>query len=163
MAIDKLVDSSQLDSDLASVAAAIRTKGGTSASLAFPGGFVSAIQAISGGGGSSAASGTFTPTERVLTVTFDTGLSTVNNVLILPTSETPLKSNGRTVYYFFGSKNTFIKGIRGGSNSAGSGTLAPQVSTSDYFFTQSGTEVTAESAAGNGGYFETVSYTWWAW
>ena len=51
MAVDKLVDSTQLDSDLTSVANAIRTKGGTSASLAFPSGFVSAINAISGGGG----------------------------------------------------------------------------------------------------------------
>jgi len=37
--------------DLTSVADAIRTKGGTSSSLAFPNGFVSAINDISGGGG----------------------------------------------------------------------------------------------------------------
>ncbi len=52
MSADKLVDSTQLDSDLTSVANAIRTKGGTAASLAFPAGFVSAINAISGGGSS---------------------------------------------------------------------------------------------------------------
>lgn len=46
MAVDKLVDSTQLDSDLTSVANAIRTKGGTSAQMAFPAGFVSAVQAI---------------------------------------------------------------------------------------------------------------------
>lgn len=51
MAVDKLVDSAQLNADLTSVANAIRTKGGTSASLAFPTGFVSAINDISGGGG----------------------------------------------------------------------------------------------------------------
>lgn len=51
MAIDKAVDSTQLNSDLTSVANAIRTKGGTSASLAFPAGFVSAIDAIPTGGG----------------------------------------------------------------------------------------------------------------
>lgn len=39
--------------DLTSVANAIRTKGGTSASLAFPSGFVSAIAAIPSGGGGS--------------------------------------------------------------------------------------------------------------
>lgn len=39
------------DTDLTAVADAIRTKGGTSASLAFPSDFVSAINAISGGGG----------------------------------------------------------------------------------------------------------------
>ena len=49
MSVDKLVDSTQLDADLTSVANAIRTKGGTSAQLAFPAGFVSAIEDISGG------------------------------------------------------------------------------------------------------------------
>ena len=51
MALDKLVDSAQLDSDLASVANAIRTKGGTSAPLTFPQGFVDAVGAIETGGG----------------------------------------------------------------------------------------------------------------
>ena len=51
MAVDKLVDSTQLDADLTSVANAIRTKGGTSADLAFPAGFVSAVEAIPTGGG----------------------------------------------------------------------------------------------------------------
>lgn len=46
MAVDKLVDSAQLDADLEDIADAIRAKGGTSASLAFPAGFVSAVQAI---------------------------------------------------------------------------------------------------------------------
>ena len=49
MSVDKLVDSSQLDSDLASVANAIRTKCGTSASIAFPSGFVSSINGITTG------------------------------------------------------------------------------------------------------------------
>ena len=47
MAIDKAVDSTQLNADLTSVANAIRTKGKTSAQLAFPEGFVSAVNAIS--------------------------------------------------------------------------------------------------------------------
>lgn len=51
MAVDKLVDSTQLDADLTSVANAIRTKGGTSAQLAFPVDFVSAIEDIETGGG----------------------------------------------------------------------------------------------------------------
>ena len=63
MALDKLVDSSQLDADLTSVANAIRSKGGTSGQLAFPAGFVSAVGAIPTGGGASGetviASGTF--------------------------------------------------------------------------------------------------------
>ena len=39
------------ENDLTSIANAIRTKGGTTASLSFPTGFVSAINAISSGGG----------------------------------------------------------------------------------------------------------------
>lgn len=63
MAIDKAVDSANLDASLTSVADAIRTKGGSSASLAFPDGFVSAIQAIStgsGGGANCIVHGTYT-------------------------------------------------------------------------------------------------------
>ena len=61
MAIE-YVDSTQLDSDLTSVADAIRAKSGGSSQLAFPAGFVSEIQAIpSGGGGATKiASGTYT-------------------------------------------------------------------------------------------------------
>jgi len=65
MAVDKLVDSTQLNADLTSVANAIRAKGGTSASLAFPGGFVDAIGDIEtggGGGASNVVTGTFTGT-----------------------------------------------------------------------------------------------------
>ncbi len=50
MSADKLVDSTQLDSDLTSVANAIRAKSGGSSQLAFPAGFVSEIQAIPSGG-----------------------------------------------------------------------------------------------------------------
>ena len=50
MAVDKLVDSTQLDSDLTSVANAIRAKSGGSSQLAFPTGFVSEIQALPSGG-----------------------------------------------------------------------------------------------------------------
>lgn len=46
MAVDKLVDSAVLDANLTAVANAIRAKGGTSAQLAFPAGFVSAVQNI---------------------------------------------------------------------------------------------------------------------
>lgn len=50
------------DTDLTAVANAIRTKGGTSAQLAFPADFVSAIAAIPTGSGSNVqtATGTFT-------------------------------------------------------------------------------------------------------
>ena len=50
MAVDKIVETTQLNSDLSSLAGAIRTKGGTSAQLAFPNDFVSAINDLGGGG-----------------------------------------------------------------------------------------------------------------
>lgn len=70
MAVDKLVDSTQLDADLTSVANAIRTKGGTSASLAFPADFLTAIAAIPSGGGGD-------PNEN-LTKLLQNSLTTVN-------------------------------------------------------------------------------------
>lgn len=50
MALDKLVDSSQLDSDLNDIADAILAKSGGSAPIAFPAGFVSEIGDIPSGG-----------------------------------------------------------------------------------------------------------------
>ena len=65
MAYDKVIESSKLDSDLTSVADAIRSKGGTSEALAFPAGFVSAIEAIEagGGGGGGEVTPPTTPTD----------------------------------------------------------------------------------------------------
>ena len=57
------------DTDLTAVADAIRTKGGTNATLTFPSGFVSAINAIpSGGGGGSSASISSANFSRILYV-----------------------------------------------------------------------------------------------
>lgn len=60
MAIDKAIDSVKLESNLTSIADAIRSKGGTSGELAFPAGFVSAIGAISAGGGVTVKTGNVT-------------------------------------------------------------------------------------------------------
>lgn len=72
MAVDKLVDSTQLNSDLTSVANAIRTKGGTSADLVFPSGFISAVDAIPSGGGS--------PIQLLETLTVEEDSRSVNIV-----------------------------------------------------------------------------------
>lgn len=63
------------DTSLTAVADAIRTKGDTAASLAFPSGFVSAINAIPTGGGGDyeIASGTVTPTDSLYSVTVSVG------------------------------------------------------------------------------------------
>lgn len=81
MALDKLVDSTQLDSDLTSVANAIRTKGGTSASLAFPADFVSAIAAIPTGGGTQIETGTFTMSGSSQTKTISVSFSPSHFIL----------------------------------------------------------------------------------
>ena len=49
MAIDKAIDSTLLNANLTLIANAVRAKSGASAQLAFPDGFVSAINGISGG------------------------------------------------------------------------------------------------------------------
>lgn len=58
MALDKLVDSTQLDNNLTSVANAIRAKSGGTGQLAFPAGFVSEIGNIPTGGGGITPTGT---------------------------------------------------------------------------------------------------------
>lgn len=63
MSLDKLVDSTQLDSDLTSVANAIRAKSGGSSQLAFPAGFVSEIGNIPSGGGGWTSTGIAAGTE----------------------------------------------------------------------------------------------------
>ena len=59
MAIDKAIDSIDFDSKLTTVADAIRTAGGTTATMSFPTGMVDAISSLSsGGGGINATAGT---------------------------------------------------------------------------------------------------------
>ena len=50
MAYDKLINSIELDNNLTSLANAIRTKSSTTAQMAFPNGFVNAIEQIKDGG-----------------------------------------------------------------------------------------------------------------
>lgn len=51
MAVDKAIDSTEFDSKLTTVADAIRTAGGTTATMSFPTGMVDAISPLSSGGG----------------------------------------------------------------------------------------------------------------
>lgn len=69
MAYDKAVDSAALDANLKSVADAIRAKGGTTGNMEFPGGFISAVDAISSGIEVKTHSGTtWTGTDGIATV-----------------------------------------------------------------------------------------------
>ena len=75
MAYDKVIDSSALNANLTSVANAIRSKGGTSASLAFPSGFVDAISKIE--------TGKVTMEEHTVTFASDLGNGTEYNKAVL--------------------------------------------------------------------------------
>lgn len=88
MANYKFVDADQLDSDLSGIANAIRKKGGTSASMSFPNGFSSAINAISTGVTVQVKTGTVTGvsgTNKTVNCGFKpdivifTGINQVNN------------------------------------------------------------------------------------
>lgn len=76
MAFDKVVDSAVLDAGLKQIADAIREKGGTSDSLAFPAAMAEAIAAIeAGGGGAEVSYGMMTPASNTTSLTWEHGLS----------------------------------------------------------------------------------------
>ena len=79
MSVDKLVDSAQLDSDLTSVANAIRAKSGGSGQLAFPAGFVSEISNIPSGGGTELQSDFFVIHKETITAGANTVTNTQNH------------------------------------------------------------------------------------
>lgn len=138
MAYDKVIDSSALEANLTSVANAIRSKGGTSGNLAFPSGFVSAIEAIASGG--SVSEGNIRTFTSTLATTVTSGNATLvpandflksirtdpNAFVILwytsPTASTSManmwiNANFTLLYYGTSAKNTVL--LRS-STSAGS-------------------------------------------
>lgn len=204
MALDKLVDSTQLDSNLTSVANAIRAKSGGTGQLAFPAGFVSEIGNISGGGGvtptgtkeititengtttedvtnyasaqitvsvsssgGGVASGTVTPASRTTAVSFDVGDLEVSHIVIIPKSETPLKSGGKTACGFLYNANELWPYMILQSNNSGASLTTPSTPTSSGTTTpivgQSGSIVTVTLPSAAYGYFETIDYAWFAW
>lgn len=166
MALDKLVDSTLLDADLTSVANAIRTKGGTSASLAFPADFVSAIAAIPSGGGSSILSGSVTPATNSDGMTIDVGASFTHFVIYATTNP---GGNGIKVFRAsicdFSATPTNIVSVA--SNNSGSSLAGSAQESRCQWFTKSGTTVTCQtgvSGADNPGYWAAgITYQWWAW
>ena len=168
MAVDKLVDSTQLDADLTSVANAIRTKGGTSASLAFPADFVSAIAAIPTGGGSSVQSGTYTPSENTVGPSFDVGIDASHFIIYALTS--PL---GNSIKVFVGAVLDFTQNhtnmlLVSSNNSGASFSAGGAYGNVLTWFSKSGTTITCTntgtSGANNAGYWcAGVTYQWYAW
>lgn len=126
MAVDKLVDSAQLNADLTSVANAIRTKGGTSAQLAFPSGFVSAVQAIPTGS-------TPTGTKQISitqngTVTEDVSGYANAEITTSVSGSLPTK----TITNLLPSSTTWVTGYLNGPNSFTSQNSTQKEVTTDY-------------------------------
>ena len=160
---------SRLLSAKADLKSAIEAKGVTVSSSATLDDYDTYVASISGGGGSGVLNGTITPTSRVQNFTFDVGTSsTITNLLIVPESETPLKSGGKTFVAGIYTPNDYYKFMGVTSNNAGSSLQAPSTITTGTAFSQSGQNITAYSArtaspAINAGYFETITYKWYAW
>lgn len=93
MAIDKAVDSSVLEAGLTTIANAIREKGGTSDTLAFPDAMAEAIKAIGAGGGfgaladildlSEADAGSFVPTGNTVEYDINTNLTKLPKIMLI--------------------------------------------------------------------------------
>lgn len=100
MAYDKLCDSAALDAGLLQIANAIRAKGGTTGSLAFPTGMAEAITAIQAGGGSGGdtklAVGMFVPAEDITSMTIEHNLGVKPKIFVMFSYPQGLKQNAIT-------------------------------------------------------------------
>ena len=129
MAVDKLVDSAQLDADLTLIANSIRAKGGTLAQLAFPQDFITAINAIPSGSGAIS-----------VVDTLDTAGGTIRTITAVDISDTTAVAadvaSGKYFYTADGVKTAGTgSGGGGGISSAtgtftGTGTITAQISCS---------------------------------
>ena len=109
MAYDKAVDSSVLDAGLKQIADAIREKGGTTDSLAFPAAMAEAIAAIEAGGGSGGAkitTGTLVPLAETFEIVH--GLGVIPDYFIFYIEETRTETS-RTTIYTYATPETTIK------------------------------------------------------
>lgn len=108
MAYDKVVDSTVLNAGLTQIASAIRAKTGTGGTLAFPSGFVSAIEGLSVG--IKATAGTFTVAENTKNYVLSHGLGEVPVLFFIGVDrsykDVPDSVNFWINAYGFGSKST---------------------------------------------------------
>lgn len=93
MAFDKVIDSAVLEANLTSVADAIRAKSGTSEALAFPSGFVAAVEELDGGGlNFEVIGGTTEPTNpKENTIWINTDAEITNYVFSATEPETSIE------------------------------------------------------------------------
>lgn len=112
MAENKVVNITQLEADLTSIANAIREKAGVSDTLVFPDGFASAIASIAGmpSGISKLATGTYTPTSKTTdTITITHNLGAEPSFYIFVKQEGATKTEGTQPIFldFYIAKNSW--------------------------------------------------------
>lgn len=110
------------DSELTSIAEAIRTKGGTSAALAYPTEFISAIQAIETVG--TYQSKRVTPTESSQIIVPDTGYDALSSVAVAAISSTYVGSGVPTKAAATYTPSTAAQTIAAGQYLSGIQTIA---------------------------------------
>lgn len=134
------------------------------------GGYSPVVVNVSGGG-SLPKTGTFTPTERVTAIDVDIGLSDYNVILVIPESSTPFLSNGKTCISAYYTKNYYFNALINTTNNAGASPQSPvstSISTAMASYS-TGTTVTLKSTGTvdsgtlNGGYWDCLTYRWFAW
>lgn len=163
MALDKLVDSTQLDNNLTSVANAIRAKSGGTGQLAFPAGFVSEIGNISGGGGGFDR-GEFTPETNTLVATFNVSKQITGFVIFASQSPYTKGANTRVCgCLIYDQDPTSVKVGVGSNVSGNSGSVG--FGSSNFSVSQDGNVVTVTNAnnAYSGYYVGGLTYRWIAW
>ena len=121
---------------------------------------------VSGGGGSTMASGTYTPQSTGTSATIDTGLSTFTHFLIVATTS-PLNNSvkaGQAAYV------DFTRGNALGESTNNSGTSAAALAGGGYGlstiggFTKNGSVVTLSNSGANfSNLISGVTYDWFAW
>lgn len=150
MAVDKRIDSGQLDSDLTSVANAIRAKSGGSSQLAFPAGFVSEIQAIPSGGGSvthvqytAASDATSTSASGNTKAFYDTYIApnTPSGNVILVCFVTNNSASGNYARAWFFCRDTKLRGSNLNNYWRSSSGFGSAVATNYDFFYTSGSKI----------------------
>lgn len=116
-----------------------------------------------GGGGSSVATGTFTPASLTGSVTINTGLTTVHGLLIIPAESLDLSSSTYKVYtVWLEDPATYIKMFCARRNSS-SRSFEVWVSGTPPYSISGGTIDIAFGYPSNTGFFDTKEYKWYAW
>lgn len=172
MVINKIVNATQLDADLTDIADAIRAKGGTSAQLAFPAGFVDAVEAIETGGGGGASSGSVTVTERTRYLTINMG-GEYDHILVVQRSGTGnqySQDGNRYTWAAWGirgySSPTNNTNAKGAFHTISNATGAYGAFTGNNCCVFSGDSVTFDAngiTASHTAFSPYVTYDWWAW